>query len=404
MMHRHRFIHRWVLIKKIIFQWLWCGAGTLLFLLALEAPAVSLELVSSPVMSLQLKGSYKNLNFNTHRQSTGSLLEANLNRLRTQWDAKLLKIFSAQIIWDHELILGNYIDSELFQSRQLQRDQPYGDLEYELYHGNNIFYGQNFYRAFGELKLDEVNLRIGRQKIDWGIMRVFSPGDLFHPLPIFDIEKSERVGATAAQLFLTPWEETKINVVYAFDQDPDRVRLASRVTRTIGHFDLSGFGGKFLRDGIIGMDMTGDIFKAGIRGEFYYNDADQGDNFIQAAAGLDYGFANTLYLAAEYFHNGQGTNNPLMTPLLIPSAAQIRSVYKNFIGLQMKYDLTPLWTVSFLDIIDINGGSTFLNPETSYSLKDWLDFRLGAHFPLGHSSGEFTSIPNLYYFQTQMFF
>ena len=360
--------------------------------------------LGTDIFSLKLKGSYKNLNFNTHRQTTGDLIEANLNRLRTQWDAKLLKIFSAQVIWDNELIFGNYIDSEIFAARQALRDQPYGDLEYEFYQRNNVFYGQNLYRAFGEVNLGILDVRVGRQKIDWGIMRLFSPGDLFHPLPIFDVEKSERVGATAAQVTLTPWDGTKLGAVYAFDQDPDRTRIAGRLTRTMGHFDVSAFGGKFLRDHIAGMDVTGDLLKAGVRGEFYFNDADVGDNFIQAAAGVDYGFANTLYLAAEYFYNGQGTNNPLTAPLSLPSAAQIRSVHKNFVGFQMKYELTPLWTVSAMDIIDMNGGSTFLNPETKYSLKEWLEFTAGAHFPIGSSTGEFTPVPNLYYFQTQMFF
>lgn len=388
--------HAPTVMKKILF---------FLFSFFLFQPfALSYNLVSTSDFSLKLKGSYKNLQFNTRRQSNNDLLEANLNRLRTQWDAKLLKVFSAQVIWDNELIFGNYIDSEAFQARQSSRDVPYGDLEYELSQGHNVFYGQNFYRAYGELNLDILNIRVGRQKIEWGIMRLFSPGDLFHPLPIFDVEKMERVGSTAANVLFTPWEGTKINAVYAFDQSQDRSRIAGRVTKTLGHFDVSAFGGKFLRDHIAGFDFTGDLLKAGVRGEFYFNDADLGNNFIQASTGIDYGFTNTLYVAVEYFYNGQGTNNALTAPLLLTSAAQIRSIHKNFSGVQLKYDLTPLWTASFMTIADLNGGSFFINPETKYSFKEWLDVTAGAHFPIGQSSGEFTAVPNLYYLQTQIFF
>ncbi len=366
--------------------------------------ASAYDLVSHPELALKLKGSYKNLQFNTHRQSNGDFLEANVNRLRTEWDAKLLRVFSAKLVWDNELIFGNYIDSEIFAARQAQRDQPYGDLEYELVQSHNVFYGQNFYRAYGEIDLGVLDVRVGRQKIEWGVMRLFSPGDLFHPLPLFDVEKMERVGATAVNALFTPWPDVKVNAVYAFDRDPDRSRIAGRVTRTVGHFDVSAFGGKFLKDHVTGFDFTGDVLRAGVRGEFYFDDAALGDNFIQAAGGVDYGFANTLYVALEYFHNGQGTNDALTAPLFLPSAAQIRSVHKDFAGFQLKYELTPLWTVSGMSIIDLNGGSLFMNPETKYAFKEWLEVTLGAHLPIGAAQGEFTAIPNLYYLQTQLFF
>ncbi len=379
--------------------------ATFFFLASLLSafPVFAFDLYRTENFSFSLKGYYKNLFFETKRAATNDDMIADINRLRTEWDAKFGKIFSAKVIWDNEVIGGDYVNSEEFALRQTQRAEPYLDMDYELVRRNDFFYGQQFYRAYARVDAGPVVFVGGRQKVDWGVMRLFSPTDLFTRLPIFDIEKDERVGATAANLAITPVQGLKINPVYAVNPDFDKTRIGGRITKTIGRFDVSALGGKFLRDDVFGFDFTGDIHKAGVRGEFIYDRAKFGKNFVQFAAGIDYGWENSLYIALEYFYNGQGTNNPL-TATFFPSGSQIQSVHQNFIGLQLKYDIMPLWTISLMDIVDVNGGSTFINPETKYSPLAWLEITGGAHLPVGRQNGEFTAVPNVYYVQTKLFF
>ena len=155
---------------------------------------------------------------------------------------------------------------------------------------------------------------------------------------------------------------------------------------------------------MIGFDVSGDVKKVGVRGELTYNQADVGRNFVQLSGGIDYGFENTFYFALEYFFNGQGTNNILALPVFPPTANPIKTVHKNFIGLQAKYEFTPLWQVMMETIVDVNGGSFFLYPETKYSVLSWMELSGGIQFPVGKGNGEFTPIPNVYYLQTQLFF
>ncbi len=364
---------------------------------------VAFELYSSEQFSLSLKGYYKNLYFTSKRQATNTWYHADLNRIRTEWDANLLKVFSAKVVWDNELIGGNYVGTEEFGRRQTQRAEPYLDLDYELVRKNNFFYGQALYRATGRLEVDPVTLTIGRQKVDWGVMRLFSPIDLFTRLPLFDIERDERVGATAANLTIRAGPKVRINPVWAFNPDFGRSRIGGRVTGTVGHFDLSVLGGKFLDDEVFGFDFTGDVKKAGVRGELIYDRAEFGKDFIQGAVGVDYGFENSFYFALEYFFNGQGTNNAA-TAAILPSGSQIQAVHQNFMALNMKYDLTPLWTASLQTIVDLNGGSLFLMPETRYAFFSWLEAAVGTQIAAGKGGGEFTAIPNVYYVQTQLFF
>ncbi|HEX5037678.1 MAG TPA: hypothetical protein VFX30_11005 [bacterium] len=376
--------------------------AVLLFLL--PSPSVfAISLYQGSDFSLSFKGYFKNLYVNTKRQATNDPMNEVLNRARTEWDAKFWKFLSAKVIWDNELIFGDYVASEEFAARQTQRAEPYLDMDYELAHKNDFFYGQQFYRAYARLDLDPVVFVAGRQKVDWGVMRLISPGDLFTRVAIFNVEKEERVGATAANLIVAPVTGLKLNAVYEIQPDFGRARLAGRVTKTLGHFDLSVFGGKFLQDEDFGVDFTGDLGKAGVRGEFVYDHAEFVDDFMQFAAGVDYGWENSLYLALEYFFNGNGRGLPI-TAATFPTGSQVFSVHKNFVELQAKYDLMPLWSVMMLSVVDLNGGSVFLNPESKYAPLSWLEILGGAQIPVGKTGGEFTAFPNAYYFQTQIFF
>jgi hypothetical protein len=212
------------------------------------------------------------------------------------------------------------------------------------------------------------------------------------------------VGVTAANLEIPVGTSLRINPVYAFNPDFDKSKVGVRVTQTVGRFDLSALGGRFLRDAIFGFDFAGDVKKAGVKGEFLYDFADARKNFVQAAAAIDYGFENTFSFSLEYFFDGSGAGGVTGVSLFVDSGVQIQTIHKHFIGLLLKYDLNPLWKITMQSIADVTGGSFFLNPESKYSIFHWLEVTLGGQFPVGKNGGEFTTIPNLYYVQTELFF
>ncbi|MBI2083200.1 MAG: hypothetical protein HYT76_06485 [Deltaproteobacteria bacterium] len=356
-------------------------------------------------VSLKLSGYFKNLVFNSKRMVTNNAYIADLNRLRLEGEATFFEKLSAKVAWDNELILGDYVQTEEFNSRQTVRNSPYLDMDYEISRRENFFYGQAFYRAHLKYDAGPFVLTVGRQKIDWGSARLLSPADLFTPISIFDVEKEEKTGSDAVNLVVPLGEKNRANLIYTADRDLDRSRTGLRWTSTVEHFDISLYGGRFQRDGIFGIDYSGDVGQSGLRGELNYNFANQADNFLQASLGLDHGFENSLYLLGEYFFNGQALNqrNPNLF-LTTRSAQPIKTQYQHFFNTQAKYDLTPLWIVQLMNIWDLSGSSLFINPETVYELFSWLNLTGGALLPVGRTAGEFGAIPNFYYLQAQLFF
>ncbi|MBI2982336.1 MAG: hypothetical protein HYY44_08655, partial [Deltaproteobacteria bacterium] len=226
-------------------------------------------------MRLTLSGYFKNLVFNSKRMATNEATIADLNRLRLEWDADFFEKFSAKISWDNEVILGDYVRTEEFASRQAVRNSPYLRMDYEISKKNNFLYGQAFYRGYLKYGPGPFVLTVGRQRIDWGSARLLSPADLFTPISIFDVEKEEKTGSDAVNLVVPVGEKNRANLIYTAHRDFDQSRTGLRWTSTIEHFDLSVYGGRFRRDTIFGIDYSGDVKSSGLRGELNYNFADR---------------------------------------------------------------------------------------------------------------------------------
>lgn len=364
------------------------------------------KLVDKENFKLTLQGYYKNLFFTSNDLVADTRYYGDTNRLRMDWDMKAWDWLSAKLMWDNEIIIGNYVQTFDFQASESLREQPDVNLYYNLVQKKNFYYGQNLYRAYVKVNPKQFSLSVGRQRVNWGVARLLSPLDLYTPLATYSLEPSETVGLDSAYLIIPITEKTKLSTAYTINRQFDLSRTGMRLTQTVGRFDISAQGGRFLQDWIAGADFTGDVGGVGIRGEFMYDFAAFGKKFAQLTLGMDYGFANSLTLVAEYFYNGQATDtfSPtfFLTPL--PTANQIQTQHSQFIALSAKYDILPILTPSLFFTWDILGSSVFVRPEIKYSVLSWMDLTAFGQFPCGKQGGDFTQLPNLYAFQLQMFY
>ena len=59
---------------------------------------------------------------------------------------------------------------------------------------------QTFDRLFIEWNKEKWNIRIGRQRINWGINLAFNPNDIFNAYNFLDFDYEERPGVDAARV------------------------------------------------------------------------------------------------------------------------------------------------------------------------------------------------------------
>jgi hypothetical protein len=322
----------------------------------------------------------------------------NLERLRLDLDLDMARRLQFKLIYDHELILGNELDE--FQSAGTT---TFWDLDKDLRREGDLHWRHIVYRAYARYYTDAGEVILGRQRIAWGVARLWNPMDLFNPISPLQIEGAEKLGVDAARLELHAGALSSLQLVFAPQDRHEESSAALRCRTTVGEYDLAFMVGEFREDEVLGLSVDGYVGNGGLRAEFTYTDDSVDDDFVRAVIGADYTLSNGLYILAEYLYNGGAIENAESSAFQ-SYPAEIITRYENFAGLGLGYDLTPLIRLDNYVIYDIDQASLFVGPSLSYSVMEDLDWTIGLQLFSGRSHSEFGGLADVYYTQLQWFF
>ena len=161
-------------------------------------------------------------------------------------------------------------------------------------------------RAFFDVELGEWDLRVGRQAINFGQAQIWNPVDLVDsnsPLD-FDVVK-EGVDAVRAS-----WAVSSTSSVQGLVAFPDGGTLAlmrGEVLAGSADFGLLAAVDARTDELVLGFDVKGD-WGVGYWVESAFHDLEEGEDFLQVVAGIDYSFAvqDQLFLALQYYRDESG--------------------------------------------------------------------------------------------------
>lgn len=241
-------------------------------------------------------------------------------------------------------------------------------------------------RAYVEWNHEDWEVRLGRQRINWGVALVWNPNDLFNAFSFFDFDYEERPGSDGIR-------------IKKYTGFASSVELASNVTDNVreltsaflwkinkGQYDFQFQMGKALEDVAIGTGWAGNIGDAGFKGELtYLHPYTSNDNdpvFLMSLSG-DYSFASSLYLHGAFFLNTQGTQNPefaFLSQRLGRLNVRDLSPYIVSTLFQTSYNFSPLFNGGLATIFYPGSNALFINPTCSVSLNQNLDLDLIGQF------------------------
>jgi len=357
---------------------------------------------------LELGGYYKNLYLTSDTTDTKEGYYADINRLRLDAKAKFNEKWRARVAYDNEVIFNDFGNRPDFGT--IRNSQP-SDLVFwgarDVYADkpdDHIFADHKLYRAYVSYYDPSFQVTVGKQKIDWGRARFYSPMDLFNPINPLAVESAERIGADAINIEMPVGSGSTINAVYAAQDRPENAKAGIRFFHPWNNYDVGWMAGEFNDDTVVGGMLDGYMGGAGVRGEWTYTWADDGREFLRAVVGVEQQLAK-LHVLLEYFYNGGVDNNdPSRFLSDLVYADQIRSMQKNLVSLWTDYKLTTLLTFNNYVIYDTDQQSAFVSPELKYNVMENFDVSAGAQLPWGSSDSEFGSYEALYYTQAQVFF
>ncbi len=328
----------------------------------------------------------------------------NLTRLRLRPEVYLWS--GARMNIEYE-VDATYSKQSLFSfTNEVNTSRQIFNLRWTPYNKNNITITHYIDRLYLRQGFGWGNIIVGRQRIAWGVGRVWSPTDLFNPINPANFSKLEKDGVDAASLTYTFGKFTDLNLVYNPMKNSGQSNAGFRFRTNYDEYDLALVGGYFDKRIVAGGDFAGNFFDAGIRGEgiISMNKDTLSDNFVKFIFGMDNQFTSKLYAMFEYQYNGHGASNKDNYDLIGLINGKILNLAKNYLFLSASYILTPLITVTLSDNINLNDKSGYVLANGVYSVTGNATITAGALLTYGKTFTEYWYYPTSVYLQGELYF
>lgn len=337
-----------------------------------------------------LKGYVKGM---STMQSTGDdepmMIENTVhNRLDFNWYINDNFTFTAGL--RNRIVAGNNVSQIPDYSNYISRDQGYMNLNW-LWVDKNSWLGiSQIDRLMFDYTVGNLQITVGRQRINWGQSYVWNPNDLFNTYSYFDFDYEEKPGSDAVRLQYYIGESGKIESSTSINSD-NKITSALLYRFNTGGYDLQFLGGVFTEtDYVIGAGWSGSIAGGGFNGELTYyhpieNFADSTGN-LTAAIHYDYTFSNSLNLQLEMLYNGFGADDMgsgLGGVLFMDLSPKSLFITKYAFFTSAGYSISPLVYASLSGMYGPEGSFLYVGPMLTYSMSDTMELAaIGQYFSM----------------------
>jgi hypothetical protein len=268
-------------------------------------------------------------------------------------------------------------------------------------------------RLFVDLYLPAVDVRVGRQALNWGSALVLNPTDLFGEVLLAEPWR-ERAGVDAARATVPIGESHQVVGVAAVGRDLDEGRFGLRPTVSLWETDVSGVGVMDTEgEAFLGVDLRGQV-EVGwwLEGGVHMLE----EATPEASVGLDYSLPvdSRLFFALQYTYDGTGvapgdyslasrgmvvdepecSDASLNLDLGLPEKAEPRFTLGRHYGLATtRFYPGDLWAVQAMALVNLEDFSALVVPSVSWTPGQRLSLHGGAQVMVGE--GEFAPGPEL---------
>lgn len=295
-------------------------------------------------------------------------------------------------------------------SNYLTRENGWMNLTFRLASDTSYVLYSNIDRL--NLKWDYKNLEIivGRQRINWGINLVWNPNDIFNTYNYFDFNYMERPGSDAllVQYYTGPLSSLQ---VAAKLNNKHQLTAAAMYKFNVSNYDIQVLSGVMNKDFVAGLGWAGQIKGAGFTGEasYFRNMKVFSDTTGQwvISLGANYTLKNGLYLNTSFIYNSRGATGPtgfrnfFELGNLSPKTLTLSRL--NWFG-EASYPLSPLIKADFSTIINPYDNSAFLGPSLDFSLTENMELFVMGQLFLGKPATEFGNFGQMYYMRLKWSF
>jgi hypothetical protein len=351
------------------------------------------------------------------------------NRLNLAWYPN--DNFSFYVEMRNQLFTGSNVknfppDNPPFPSygELIDGNNDFFDLSWNVIDNENVVLNMMFDRMFVRWVKNDWEIKLGRQRINWGVNLAWNPNDLFNAYSFFDFDYEERPGSDALRVTYYTGVASSIEVAAKIADSHDKFVAASMYKMNVKNYDLQFLGGVANGDVSLGTGWAGNLGLASIKGELTcfipFTETAANTNYLSnpltgvyildsngnrikvserystmflGAISIDYSFPNSLYLNGSVMYNSIGDYKANLFSQSLGqqySTFTVRdlSPYPWSAFISSNYQFSPLLYGGVSVIFYPGTNNFFINPLLTYSIVQNLDIDLVGQLFFGTKPNE----------------
>ena len=332
--------------------------------------------------------------------NSDSTIKDNLihNRLRIKLD--LNSRFNAVVEMRNRAFFGQATKINPNLGNILNNDMGELDLSFVPYDQKELVIHSIFDRAYIKYSSDKWELRIGRQRINWGVNLAWNPNDLFNAYSLIDFDYQERLGVDALRLQYYIGEMSTIEISAQPGMNIDESIFAGLWKFNLNGSDFQFLFGNYYEDVAIGFGLATNIKNAGVTIEStYFNPKNNSKTSegLSTSFSVDYSTKSGIYFNSSFLFNSLGstkksTDDNLFGSFLTDISAKRLMPSKLTYFTQVSGNFTPAINGS-MTIFHMKGEEMLLiMPSITYEIKENLDTMLLAQLIYNQIESNFNSM------------
>lgn len=325
------------------------------------------------------------------------------NRLNLAWYPN--DNFSFYVEMRNRMFLGSTVksfppDNPPFPSygEIIDSNNDYFDLSRNVVNTENVVINLMFDRLYAQWVQGNWEVKLGRQRINWGVNLAWNPNDWFNAYSFFDFDYEERPGSDALRVTYYTGVASSIEVAGKIADSHDKFVAASMYKTNYKNYDLQFLGGVVNGDMALGTGWAGNLGLASFKGELTYFQpftettanmntditgeiipgSKRYDQMFLGAISLDYSFKNSLYLNGSVMYNSIGVYDANLFEQSLGQqydsfTVRDLSPYPWSAFIASNYQFTPLLFGGLSLMYYPGTNNWFVNPLVTYSIVQNLD-------------------------------
>lgn len=336
---------------------------------------------AATVSPWQIRGYVKNMQVWSFSCDENSLLSGGFfhHRLQVRWAPQ--GPWSLQADVRNRLFYGEWVRVQPFLADQLDQDNGLMDLSFMPVERPALVGSMIIDRLYGQYQHGRWQLRLGRQRINWGMALTWNPNDWFNAYNFLDFDYEERPGNDALRVQYQTGGFGNLELALSPGRDPERWIGALRFGSHTGRFDWQALAGVYRNQLALGGGWAGDLGQMGFKGEmslFQPLQQDSLETALSATLSLDYLSSDQLFLTGGLLINSNGRGGA--TDLLRLSEtnlspANLMPGKLSFLA-SAGYPFTPLLNGGLTTVYSPNGHLLIAVPTLGWSVAENFDLDL----------------------------